>query len=797
MAKGNAVWGIDIGQCALKALRCSRQGNEIVADAFDFIEYPKILSQPEADPEQLIHEALQQFLERNDVKECKIAMSVPGQAGLSKFFKPPPVDAKKIPEIVKYEARQQIPFDLDDVIWDYQTMGGVAEADGFAIDSEVGLFAMKRDQVFRSIAPFERLAVELDIVQLAPVSIYNFVAYDLLHETVAKGEFDPDSPPESLIILSMGTETTDLVITNGFRLWQRSIPLGGSHFTKQLTKDLKLTFAKAEHLKRNARQAEDPKSVFQAMRPVFNDLVTELQRSIGFFQGIDRQAKLGGVVLLGNTVKLPGLQQYLAKNLGYEVLKFDSFSRLSGPSVVSAPAFQDNINAFASCYGLCIQGLNQSSLATNLVPREILINRLVRQKKPWAIAGVSALLLACALNFSFNYLAWRKVQTDRSVDQVSWSQAEEKMEKASEKSRKELKTHEEKVEILKTLDALGGELVGNADRRLLWMELLRAFNEALPKPADYDPDVYVDPANEGEELWRRPMIYVDYFESEYFDDVKDWYSDDVKNQYREVVEYLEKGTAVTQDLDEDGRPKPAKPAGAEKGDTGDLAGPEGAGWVIEISGYHYFNDMESVSRANVKGGIVHLWETLVRNLQEGSVELPFTSPDGTPGTTTFTLKELGLGYPIVLDNQQVNWDNMVANPAHPNAKSSGGSGGGGTSGGGMSGGSTGAGGGGFAGGAGGAGGGGFAGGAGGAGGGGFAGGAGGAGGGGFGGDNAADATTESDEPTEFEAPKFSFRLQFCWQEKMLSERIKERQKKAAEAQVKGNSRVAANTKVEN
>ena len=135
MAKGNAVWGIDIGQCALKALRCSRQGNEIVADAFDFIEYPKILSQPEADPEQLIHEALQQFLERNDVKECKIAMSVPGQAGLSKFFKPPPVDAKKIPEIVKYEARQQIPFDLDDVIWDYQTMGGVAEADGFAIDS--------------------------------------------------------------------------------------------------------------------------------------------------------------------------------------------------------------------------------------------------------------------------------------------------------------------------------------------------------------------------------------------------------------------------------------------------------------------------------------------------------------------------------------------------------------------------------------------------------------------------------------------------------------------------------------
>ena len=31
---------------------------------------------------------------------------------------------------------------------------------------------------------------------------------------------------------------TDLVVTNGYRVWQRSIPIGGNHFTKKLTKDL-------------------------------------------------------------------------------------------------------------------------------------------------------------------------------------------------------------------------------------------------------------------------------------------------------------------------------------------------------------------------------------------------------------------------------------------------------------------------------------------------------------------------------------------------------------------------------
>ncbi len=115
MATG-AVWGIDVGQCALKALRCriSDEGN-LVAEAFDYIEYPKILSQPGAEPAELVGEALKQFLSRNSVLDDRVAISVSGQAGLARFIKLPPVEAKKIPDIVRYEARQQIPFDLNDV----------------------------------------------------------------------------------------------------------------------------------------------------------------------------------------------------------------------------------------------------------------------------------------------------------------------------------------------------------------------------------------------------------------------------------------------------------------------------------------------------------------------------------------------------------------------------------------------------------------------------------------------------------------------------------------------------------
>ena len=171
MASSSSVWGVEVGQSALKALRCSLVDGEVVADAFDFVEYPKILSQPEADADELVADAMNQLLERNEGMTDRICVSVPGQSGLSKFFKPPPVEVKKIADLVRYEARQQIPFELSDVIWDYQMMPGSMVEDGYALESEVGLFAMKREQAYRQLVPFDAASMEVDVVQLAPVAL--------------------------------------------------------------------------------------------------------------------------------------------------------------------------------------------------------------------------------------------------------------------------------------------------------------------------------------------------------------------------------------------------------------------------------------------------------------------------------------------------------------------------------------------------------------------------------------------------------------------------------------------------
>ena len=489
MARTSAVWGIDIGNCSLKALRChmDEQGQDLVADAFDYIEYPKILTQPGAEPAILIQDALREFLSRNSVHGDQVAISVSGQNGLARFIKLPPVEAKKIPDIVRYEAKQQIPFDLNDVVWDYQRMGGGSEEEGFALETEVGLFAMKRDQVFRAMEPFDTAGIAVDYVQLAPLSLYNYLVFDQLNDLPPQEEYDPENPPPSVVILSMGTDATDLVVTNGFRVWQRSVPLGGNHFTKALTKELKLTFAKAEHLKRNATTAEDAKAVFQAMRPVFNDLLTELQRSIAYFTSVDRAAQIAKIIALGNGMRLPGLRKYLSQNLGFEVERIEAFSRISG-DIVNAPAFQENILSFGAAYGLVLQGLKQSALRTNLLPREIVKDRIIRAKKPWVVATVASLLLACTIRYGSDAAA---VST---VEQAKWSAAENQAKQVKTLGDKYKNDAKKTAANFEVTSQVGQRLVESIEGRVRWLELLRAINVCLPSdvPPLGEPDPKFD-----------------------------------------------------------------------------------------------------------------------------------------------------------------------------------------------------------------------------------------------------------------------------------------------------------------
>ena len=95
------------------------------------------------------------------------------------------------------------------------------------------------------------------------------------------------------------------------------------------------------------------------------------QRSMGFFRSLNKKAEIGSILMLGNSVKLPGLAQYLSKNLAMDVQVLEGFEQLTGDEVITAPAFKEHLPAFGPVYGLCLQMLSKGPAQTNLVPTEI------------------------------------------------------------------------------------------------------------------------------------------------------------------------------------------------------------------------------------------------------------------------------------------------------------------------------------------------------------------------------------------------------------------------------------------
>jgi len=551
MAKNQAVWALDIGQSALKGLKLAvgESPDQVVAEAFDFVEYPKILSQPDADPEALVSEALGTFLDRNDLKGCKVAIAVPGQAGLVKFIKLPPVEKKRIPDIVKFEAKQQIPFALEEVVWAYQQIGSKDEAadeEDFS-EVEVGLFAMKRDQINRAIAPFKAAGIEIDFVQMGPIALYNYITYDQLKGSDLKG---------SIVLLDIGADNTDLIISDGTRIWQRNVPIGGNHFTRALTKELKLTFAKAEHLKRNATKAPDPKAVFTAMRGIFNDFASEVNRSIGFYSSVNRQAKIIKVVGLGNGFKLPGLQKFLQQNLnGLEVEKLEAFNKITNDEVKEAPQFVENLPSFAVSYGLALQGLNQSQLKTNLLPPEFEQVRILRRKKPWALAASALLMLACTALYLGDFKAYAKVANPEfkgAVDKIKSISGQGSSYASSYNTVKSEFESELKE---------GKALIIPDDQRAAWPKFFQTINNVLPDPA---AEYKLNPGNPNDvKVLDKLRVHIDRIKPVYRTDVlTQWFSDpkSFPDQFKLTLHPLDR-----------------KPDQA----------PSGEGWIVQIVGHHY------------------------------------------------------------------------------------------------------------------------------------------------------------------------------------------------------------------
>ena len=378
-AETDTVWAIDIGNSSLKALYLSTERGVVEVIGFDNIRHGKILSGDgvtDAEREELVALSLRKFVNKYDLSIDEIIISVPSQNSFARFVNLPPVEEKRIPEMVKFEAVQQIPFGINDVQWDWQLM-----TEPGSPEIKVGIFAIKNEVVDAALEHFSREDVQIGYVQMAPMALYNY----LLHDR-------PDlatSDKQATVVLNVGADNTDLVVCTKSSVWQRCILIGGNSFTRAISDAFRLNFEKAEKLKRTAPVSKYARQIFQAMKPVFTDLGSEVQRSLGFYNNSNPDTKITRIIALGGGTKLRGLLKYLQQTLQIPVERPDSFKRLGMGPGVSPAKFHENVSGFGVVYGLALQGLGVARIESNLLPRSI------ARSMAWASKGKYFITAAC------------------------------------------------------------------------------------------------------------------------------------------------------------------------------------------------------------------------------------------------------------------------------------------------------------------------------------------------------------------------------------------------------------------
>jgi type IV pilus assembly protein PilM len=450
MAKAQAAWGIEVGNAAVKAVRLERDGSEVRVTDFAVIPHPKVLTTPELNVEEMLRISLGAFMQQKSLEGAVVVVSVPGYDGLARFAKLPPIPKKAVPQTVLFEANQQIPFPLDEVEWDYHLFSSEDSP-----EYEVGIFAILKEKVAQRLGLYKELSLQPNSMTLGPIAVYNAMMYD--RDLGAPGK-------PVLAFLDIGTRATDLVVIQDGRCWIRTFAIGGHSFTEAIASAFGLPYSKAERYKAEAATHKYAKQLMRAMKPVFDDLLQEIQRSLGHHQSLNPGAPITQVVGLGSTFRIPGLRKFLSDQLRIEIRRLEDFQKLKVEGAGGADFSGSAIN-LCTAAGLALQGLGVSPITINLSPVGNLRELVWRRKAKWFVA---AALLMCAASAALFFRPGGAVEPQvRAAVTMAKREAEE--------SRKKFEEAKQAAD----LGARANNVVFMAEDREVWPWLVADANAAI------------------------------------------------------------------------------------------------------------------------------------------------------------------------------------------------------------------------------------------------------------------------------------------------------------------------------
>jgi type IV pilus assembly protein PilM len=422
---------------------------------------------PETGQRRDAHFALQETaaaLHEMQISRRSVNYALPAQSVFARFVKLPPVVQEKLDKIIAFEAQQNVPFPLDEVIWDYQVVGG-----GLGEQIQVVLVAIKVDLLDQINAAVEETGLQTSIVDIAPMALYNAFRYSY-----------PDVGDCSLL-LDIGARTTNILFIESGRIFLRSIPLGGSAITAAIAREFNESFAVAETRKKRDgfvglggayAEPADPNvgRVSKIARSTMTRLHAELMRSITHYRAQQQGNRPARIFLCGGGAGMPYMREFFHEKFQVPI---EFFNPLQNVTVAESAPMQDvarSAHLLGELVGLALRSVTVCPMELNLRPASVVRRHDLEKRRTFFIAAAACILLAL--------LGWSAYYTRAA--QVAQQSAETLRQKNNTMHLAEAQLDKLKKQIT-ALDNTATPLITVVNDRNFWPQILEQLNSRLPE----------------------------------------------------------------------------------------------------------------------------------------------------------------------------------------------------------------------------------------------------------------------------------------------------------------------------
>jgi len=408
--------------------------------------------------------ALREMMAELGIKAGTVNYCVAAQSVFARFVKLPAVEEEKIERIIAFEAQQNVPFPIDEVVWDYQLVGSGSDE-----QLQVVLVAIKSDLLEGVNTAIEGTGLQTAVVDVATMALYNAFRYN--YSDAADGS----------LLIDLGARTTNLLFLEPGKIFSRSVPIGGGSISAAIAKEFNEPTAAAEFRKRRdgfvslggayAEPADaEVARVSKIVRSTMTRLHAELMRSITHYRSQQQGSAPARVFLCGGGASMPYMREFFHEKLQLPIEFFHPLRNVAVAENVDKAEVAQAAHLLGELVGLALRAATTCPMELNLRPASVVRTHALTRRRPFLTLAAACFLLGL-LGWGFYYLRAASLERQATASVVQKVEAMRRVATQMDTVHKESSA----------LDAIAVPLTAAIDDRSFWVEIVEDLNARLPK----------------------------------------------------------------------------------------------------------------------------------------------------------------------------------------------------------------------------------------------------------------------------------------------------------------------------